>query len=136
MAAAAHMAEGGEPIAANCVAEETGLPQPTVSKLMGRLAKAGLLVSFRGVGGGFQLGRAADRISLAEIVEAIDGPIALTNCARPDHECSLASICAVRPYWGAVSQAVRDVLANMTLANITPPPTAPATGADIHSEIA
>src|SRR3546814_17125197 len=75
---AAARAEPGTRLSAALVAEQTGVPLPTVQKLMGRLAQSGLLGSARGSGGGFVLARAADSISLADIVEAVDGPIAMT----------------------------------------------------------
>src|SRR3546814_13910741 len=91
---AAARAEPGTRLSAALVAEQTGVPLPTVQKLMGRLAQSGLLGSARGSGGGFVLARAADSISLADIVEAVDGPIAMTACVdqgRPD--CGLENGC-------------------------------------------
>lgn len=130
MAAAAGMAEDNGMVSAARVSEETGLPYPTVSKLMGRLARAGLLASFRGADGGFAVGRGADEITLAEIVEAIDGPIALTSCSIGEGECNYAEHCSLRPHWSLVSQAVRDVLDGVTLAAVLPAPTP-----DLHREI-
>ena len=78
---------GGTRINAGQLAEETGIPLPTVQKLVSRLTSAGLLRSTRGVGGGLKLARPAAAISLADIIEAVEGPIALTQCvddARAD----------------------------------------------------
>lgn len=105
---------------ATALAEETGVPLPTVQKLVGRLAAAGLLVSSRGTGGGFRLARAADRISLADIVEAVEGPIALTACVEQGrHDCGLDHHCQVRPHWGAVNDAMRGALAGVSLASLS-----------------
>src|SRR3546814_20633707 len=80
---AAARAEPGTRLSAALVAEQTGVPLPTVQKLMGRLAQSGLLGSARGSGGGFVLARAAASISLADIVEAVDGPIARNASVAP-----------------------------------------------------
>jgi len=101
------------------LAGETGLPLPTVQKLAGKLVVAGLLRSARGQQGGLQLARPADTITLAEIVEAVEGPIALTTCvdaARDD--CALEGSCAVRPHWGVVNDALRGALAEVPLTRL------------------
>src|SRR5215210_5450597 len=98
MAAAARRPAGAR-LSAGLLAEETGVPLPTAQKVMGRLAAAGLLESARGTGGGFRLARAASGISLADIIEAVEGPIAMTNCAEGTrHLCALESACQVRPH--------------------------------------
>src|SRR5690606_30794897 len=76
------MSDDARPSAAN-IASATAIPLPTVAKLMGTLSRAGLLTSYRGIGGGFALARPATDIAVAEIVEAVDGPIALTHCTDP-----------------------------------------------------
>src|SRR5689334_13620869 len=89
MTAAARRA-AGERLSATELAEETGVPLPTAQKLMGKLAGAGLLSSARGAAGGFALARPAAEISLADIVEAVEGPIALTMCSDGvNHDCVL-----------------------------------------------
>lgn len=98
------------------LAAETGLPVPTVQKLVSRLTAAGLLRSTRGVGGGLKLARPAAAITLADIIEAVEGPIALTQCvdsARSD--CSLDACCSVRPHWPIVNAALRGALAQVSL---------------------
>ncbi len=107
------------------VAEVTAIPAPTVAKLMGTLARAGLLTASRGVAGGFALARDASQISVAAIVEAVDGPIALTNCLAGDsQDCTIEGHCAVRGHWGPINQAVRAALAAVTLADLLVPATA------------
>ncbi len=116
-AAARHC--GGQRVSAGQLAEETGLPVPTVQKLVSRLTAAGLLRSSRGVGGGLKLARPAAAITLADIIEAVEGPIALTPCvdaARSD--CALDADCAVKPHWNIVGAAVRNALAEVPLTRL------------------
>ncbi len=109
-------------LSAAVVAAHTGIPAPTVAKLMGTLVRAGLLVSTRGVAGGCHLARAAAEISIASIVEAVDGPIALTNCQQGEvSACTLEGSCAVRPHWGPINAAVRSALGAVTLAQLATP---------------
>ena len=107
-------------LSAGSVAAATGLPVPTVAKLMGSLTKAGLLDSSRGVAGGFRLSRPAAEISLADIVEAIDGPISLTSCAHEatTNDCAIVGACAVKPHLSIVTRTVRDALDAVTLAQL------------------
>lgn len=122
-AARARDHSGGDLVAASQVSGATGIPVPTVAKLMNHLARAGLLVSHRGVSGGFALSRSAAAISLADIVEAIDGPIALTHCCAEDSaRCELHSRCAVRPHWDPVNRAVREALSGVSLATLARTP--------------
>jgi FeS assembly SUF system regulator len=119
MMAAAARHPAGARLSATVLAEETGVPLPTAQKLMGRLAQAGLLASARGAGGGFRLVREASAISLADIVEAVDGPIAMTNCADELHNpCMLDARCRVKPHLLAVNGAVRGALQGVSLASL------------------
>lgn len=109
-------------LSAAAVAAATGIPAPTVAKLMGTLARAGLLVSTRGVAGGFHLAREPREITVAAIIEAVDGPIALTNCQHGEvSACVIHGRCEVRPHWGAINAAVRGALAAVTLAELAAP---------------
>jgi len=101
------------------LAEETGLPTPTVQKLVTRLTAAGLMRSSRGVGGGLKLARPPAAISLADIVEAVEGPIALTACIEQGrHDCTLEQACQVRPHWPVVNEALRSALAQVSLTRL------------------
>ncbi|WP_309750700.1 SUF system Fe-S cluster assembly regulator [Novosphingobium sp.] len=101
------------------LAEETGLPVPTVQKLVSKLTAAGLLRSTRGVGGGLKLARPAAAISLADIIEAVEGPIALTPCVEQGrHDCGLEGTCSVRPHWGLVNDTMRGALAGVPLTQL------------------
>ncbi len=116
-AAARHC--GGARVNAAQLALETGLPAPTVQKLVSRLTSAGLLRSSRGVGGGLKLARPAAAISLADIVEAVEGPIALTACVdQGKHDCGLEAACQVKPHWPVVNAALRGALAGVPLTQL------------------
>ncbi len=116
-AAARHC--GGSRVNANQLAVETGLPAPTVQKLVSRLTGAGLLRSARGVGGGLKLARPAAAITLADIVEAVEGPIALTSCSEHGrNDCTLEDACMVRPHWAGVNAALRGALAQVPLTQL------------------
>ena len=104
------------------LAEETGLPAPTVQKLVSRLSAAGLLKSVRGAGGGLTLARPAAAISLADIVEAVEGPIALAACVEAGkHDCTLEAECTLKPHWPAVNDIMRAALAGVSLIQLTRP---------------
>ena len=116
---AAARREAGARLSASELAQETGVPLPTTQKLMGRLAAEGLLTSVRGASGGFALARPADAITLVDIVEAVEGPIALTSCVEHGrHDCQLEGACSVRPHWGVVNEALRGALADVPLTRL------------------
>ena len=116
-AAARHC--GGARVSAGQLAAETGLPAATVQKLVSKLSAAGLLRSTRGAGGGLKLARPAAAITLADIVEAVEGPIALTACVEHGkHDCALEGACCVQPHWGIVNAAMRGALAGIPLTQL------------------
>ena len=117
MTAAARREQGARLSAAE-LSQETGVPLPTAQKLMGKLAAAGLLTSVRGFGGGFTLARPVTDISLADIVEAVEGPIALSACSDGG-DCAVEEHCAVRPHWPVVNQALRGALASVSLVQLS-----------------
>ena len=100
------------------IAEATRLELPTVSKLLKSLGRAALVESFRGVNGGYRLARAASDISLAEIVVALEGPIAVTECSLGVGQCSLESGCGVRGSWQQISTILDDALRAVSLADM------------------
>ena len=119
MMAAAARHPAGARLSATLLAEETGVPLPTAQKLTGRLAAAGLLRTARGTGGGFRLSRLAPEISLADIVEAVEGPIAMTMCADGvNHDCVLDAHCRVKPHMGVVGNAIRGALGAVSLTEL------------------
>ena len=116
--AALHCGNGR--VSAAELAAETGLPVPTVQKLVSRLTGAGLLRSVRGAHGGLQLGRPAAAITVADIVEAVEGPITLTACV--DHSpCDYEAGCSMKPHWPIINEAMRRALAGITLAQLRTP---------------
>jgi FeS assembly SUF system regulator len=115
---AAARREAGARLSASELAQETGVPLPTTQKLMGRLAAEGLLTSARGAAGGFALARPAAEISLAEIVEAVEGPIAMTVCCSEKNDCALDSHCAVKPHMGIIGSTIRGALGAVRLTEL------------------
>ena len=119
MSAAARAGEGAR-LSATALAEQTGIPLPTTQKLLGKLAAAGLFRSARGGGGGFVLTREASQISLADVIEAVEGPIAMTTCLDEGRQCcALEDACQVRPHWGVVNNAIRGALSRVSLASLS-----------------
>lgn len=117
-AAARHC--GAAKVNATTLAAETGIPLPTAQKLVSRLSAAGLLESSRGTGGGVRLARPPAAISLADVIEAVEGPIAMTPCSDTGrHDCVLEGDCRVKPHMNIANSAVRGALAGVTLANLS-----------------
>ncbi|MEC9481740.1 MAG: SUF system Fe-S cluster assembly regulator [Halomonas sp.] len=104
--------------AATELAEAVNLPRPTVSKTLKALVRAGLLTSQRGVQGGYRLARPAARITASDIIAAIEGPVAMTDCSHADGGCDLVGSCNVADNWQRVSMAVRTLLDSVTLAHL------------------
>ncbi len=120
---AALLAEGK--LNASTLAQETGVPLPTTQKLVSRLSAAGLIESTRGIGGGIRLARPPASISLADIVEAVEGPLAITSCTIDgNHDCKLEDSCTVKPHWGIVNQTIRKALNDVSLASLAQVPAA------------
>jgi FeS assembly SUF system regulator len=119
MTAAARRPEAAR-LSATELANETGVPLPTAQKLMGQLAACGLMTSVRGAGGGFALARPPGEISLADIVEAVEGPIAMTVCSGNEgpSDCALDAHCRVKPHMGVVGNAVRGALGAVSLTEL------------------
>jgi len=104
------------------LAAEAHLPVPTVGKILKLLAKKGLLVSHRGVRGGYVLARHPDQITVADIVNALEGPVAITDCsAHSETTCDLEQSCPVATNWQRINQVVWDALGGITLAELARP---------------
>ena len=104
------------------LAADTQLPGPTVSKILKLLARAGLLSSHRGVKGGYTLARAAEEINMVQIISALDGPVAITECIDDTPgECTQESFCSVRGNWQRINEAIRGALEQITLAEMAHP---------------
>jgi FeS assembly SUF system regulator len=104
------------------LAAESGLPQPTVSRLLQDLLKGGLLISQRGIKGGYSLARSPSDIAVAGVITALEGPIALTVCSSAEAgTCDLEAHCAIRANQQVINSAVRAVLEQVTLADLIQP---------------
>lgn len=104
------------------LALELQLPLPTVSKLLGMLSKAGLLASHRGARGGYSLAAEPDAVSIARVVEALEGPVALTMCSGDlPGDCEYESLCPLPGHWKKINGAIRDALEAISLADIGAP---------------
>lgn len=120
----AEMVKAGDVrLAASDLAARSNLPEPTVAKILKSLTRGGVLSSMRGVNGGYGLTRAADKITVADIITAMDGPISLTDCADVKSSCALEGQCSMHGRWGKVNMAVRTALEGVTLADLMQTPT-------------
>lgn len=107
------------------LAERTHLPAPTVAKLLKSLARGGLLESLRGAQGGYRLTRAPETITVADVIRALEGPIAVTGCAAHGGGCGIESTCATRSNWRLIDTAIREALEAVTIARMAAPPARP-----------
>jgi FeS assembly SUF system regulator len=98
------------------LADETGIPLPTVQKVLKMLAKDGLVVSMRGARGGYALAQDPAHTDLVRVLECLEGPLALTECAVPHTEaCAEAGRCHVAPHWQVINDAVRTALEGVSV---------------------
>lgn len=103
------------------IAQDTGVPQPTVSKVLNALAQAKLIDSHRGATGGYELKRQAEAITMAEIIQALEGPIALTACVDGAVGCcDVEASCPMRGNWDKVNHAIHKALSQVSLADMIP----------------
>ncbi|WP_224361171.1 SUF system Fe-S cluster assembly regulator [Hyalangium versicolor] len=106
------------------LAEATRVPLPSVSKVLKGLQSAGVLVSHRGATGGYGLARPAASLPLTQIITALEGPVAITECVQhtgTEPACELESVCRVRGHWRVINQAIQDALGRLTLADLCAP---------------
>src|SRR5210317_1622883 len=121
-------ASHGELLTAHVLAERSRLELPTVSKVLKLLVKTGLVDSYRGAAGGYSLERSATTISVAEIIAAIEGPIAMTECSVEEGLCAQEAICGLRGNWQRISIAVARAMESVSLvemAKLVKPATGP-----------
>lgn len=109
---------GGSLASAADIAERTRIGLPTVSKLLKELQHAGLVNSVRGARGGYQLARPAAAISAADIIDAVEGPVSLTECSNGSGLCGIETTCTVGHGWQGVSQAIRRALDAISLTDL------------------
>ena len=101
------------------ISHDTGVPLPTVAKLLNALAHGDLIASRRGATGGYALVRPATEITVAEIIQALEGPIALTACVEGSGDgCDVESLCPMRGNWNRVNRAIHGALSQVTLADM------------------
>jgi FeS assembly SUF system regulator len=103
------------------VAAGTHVAQPTAQKLLKLLAKTGLVDSVRGSDGGYRLARDPASITTAEILDALEGPVSITECSTDDGDCALEPLCQVGSAWQKINSAIRIALSDVTLANLGHP---------------
>jgi FeS assembly SUF system regulator len=107
------------PVSANAIADSTRIPLPTVAKILQQLSSAGLVSSIRGKNGGYLISMPAEAISVARVIEALEGPLSLTECADGDLEtCAESSHCPLHRHWPLINQAVYQALSDVYLADL------------------
>ncbi len=106
---------------ANDVAGATHVALPTTQKLLKVLTRAGLVESARGADGGYRLARSPEAITAAEIIDALEGPVAITECSTDTSQCELESMCMVGGAWQRINQAIRNALVDISLAELDNP---------------
>lgn len=120
------LARGDEILSAQALAERVRLEVPTASKVLKMLARAGLLESYRGANGGYRAARPAAQTSVADVIAAIEGPIAMTECSVEQGLCNQEDNCELRGNWQRISVAVANALQDVSLAEMSAPlPLAP-----------
>lgn len=112
------LASDPEQMTTEAIIQHTGLPDATVRKLLRLLVDSGLVSSRRGLKGGYRLSREADRISVAELISAVEGPIGVTECSQPDDHCALSPDCGQRANWNVINDLINRQLATITLADM------------------
>lgn len=112
----------GTPLTAKDAAKHSGIPLPMASKILKSLARRGLLVSHRGVKGGYSLAVSPDTISLGDVIEALEGPIGITECSHTPGACEQEPCCPVRTNWLRISVTVKEALDRIPLSAMASPP--------------
>lgn len=115
------------------LAAAIGVALPTAAKILKTLVKGGLLVSVRGAKGGYLLSRSPGDISIARIIEAMEGPIGMTECGVTAGLCAQEGYCSIRANWQRINQVIRFALDHMTLAQMAQPPYEPVNLGAIRS---
>lgn len=134
-----HLASGPDGVASAAeVAAGTGIALPTVSKLLKLLAKSELVTSTRGAHGGYRLAREATAISAASIIDALEGPVSITECSGSDSHCNFEAFCCVGGAWQRINVAIRGALQDISLQDLlrsnSPLPRFEFAGMPIHIE--
>jgi len=113
------LADGKNAVASAAeLAATTGIGLATVSKLLKSLAKAGLVTSTRGAQGGYRLARDARQISAANVIDALEGPVSITECSGADSHCDFEAYCCVGNAWQRINVAIRSALDHISLEDL------------------
>ncbi|QJD30031.1 SUF system Fe-S cluster assembly regulator [Methylococcus geothermalis] len=108
------------------LAEHTSIAMPTASKILKALARAGIVTSTRGARGGYALAQKPEHTSVARIIGALEGPIALTECGIEQDLCQQSSSCEIRGHWNVINRAILAALESVSLADMVRPAHVPA----------
>ena len=100
------------------LAQRTGIALPTTSKLLKSLARNGIVTSTRGANGGYRLARPAHAISAADIIDALEGPVSITECSATDSHCDIEDVCNVGSTWQRINVAIRKALQEVSLVDL------------------
>lgn len=112
----------GEALSAHAVSTRTGVPEPTVAKVLKQLSHAKLVESTRGAGGGYRLAKPANQTTIAEVITAMDGPIAIVSCVDDSGEvCKSQGLCPSKGKWNRVNQAIRNALESVMISDMSAP---------------
>lgn len=129
-------ASSGEVLSATEIAERAGLEATTVSKVLKPLAQAGLVEGFRGAHGGYRLARPAVHVRLIEVIEAMEGPLAVTECSVHDGNCGIESSCGMRRNWRRINDVIVQSLRGITLQDMLEPEPDPRSSRRIDVRLA
>ena len=108
-------------ISARALSERSGIPLPMVSKILKLLARGGILISQRGPKGGYALAKRPDRISVADVVAAVEGPLSITECIQHPGDCRQEPTCGIRGNWAVINTVVLEALSRVSLVEMTRP---------------
>ena len=114
-------AERGEVLTTATLSSETGIPEPTVSKVLKLLSKQKVVISVRGASGGYMMDRCPKDITVTELITALEGPIALTRCSGAHTDCMIDKQCPLKGGWNKVNTAVKEALDKVALADLLIP---------------
>jgi FeS assembly SUF system regulator len=115
----AHLARNPDEVCSSAdIAARTGIALPTASKLLKSLARNGLVTSTRGANGGYRLAYDAREISAADIIDALEGPVSITECSASDSHCDIEEACSVGNAWQRINIAIRNALQEVSLVDL------------------
>jgi FeS assembly SUF system regulator len=105
-------------LSAHAIASLTALPEPTVSKVLKIMTRAGLITSIRGAGGGYHLQKPAEDISILHIIEVMEGRVMMVECVETDHNCTIGQNCPLQGRWDPINAVLRDTLSTWSLTDL------------------